>query len=82
MDHWVTYIDPLVIIQIDNGRQFIAQICNELVELLQSSHHFTIWYHPPVNMLIEDTNQVVKAALRSVVGDFPRTWHKFIPELR
>lgn len=82
LDHWVTYFGPPRIIQTDNGRQFIAQIFNELVELLQSSHHFTIRYHPQANGLVERTNRVVKAALRSVVGDRPGTWHKFIPELR
>nr|XP_027230829.1 uncharacterized protein LOC113822477 [Penaeus vannamei] len=58
------------------------QLFSEPVELLQSSHHFTIRYHPQANGLEERTNRVVKAALRSVVGDRPGTWHKFIPELR
>lgn len=49
--------------------------------MLRASHHF-IRYHPQANGLVERTNRVVKAALRSVVGDRPRDWHKYIPELR
>jgi len=82
LDNWVTYFGPPRVIQSDNGRQFIAHVFAELVEILRTTHHFTIRYHPQANGLVERTNRVVKAALSSVVGDHHRDWHKYIPELR
>jgi len=82
LDHWITYFGPPRVIQTDNGRQFTSNLFAELVDMLRASHHFTIRYHPQANGLVERTNCVVKAALQSVVGDRPRDWHKYIPELR
>ncbi|XP_047494974.1 uncharacterized protein LOC125043064 [Penaeus chinensis] len=61
LDHWVTYFGSPLIIQTDSGRQF--QIFNELVELLQSSHHYTIRYPRQANGLVERTNQVVNSEI-------------------
>lgn len=67
LDHWITYFGPPRVIQTDNGRQFTSNLFAELVDMLRASHHFTIRYHPQANGLVERTNRVVKAALRSVV---------------
>jgi len=82
LEHWITYFGPPRVIQSDNGRQFTSGLFEELVTLLRSTHHFTIRYHPQANGLIERTNRVVKASLRSIVGEHPGRWHSYIPELR
>jgi len=82
MDHWVTLFGPPRVIQTDNGIQFTSNIFRELTKLMHATNHYTIRYHPQANGMVERTNRVVKAALTTLVGSRPRTWHQFIPELR
>lgn len=82
MDHWVTLFGPPRVIQTDNGIQFTSNIFRELTKMMHATNHYTIRYHPQANGMVERTNRVVKAALTTLVGNRPRVWHQFVPELR
>jgi len=82
IDNFITVYGPPMELQTDGGAEFnnnlLAAVCTEL----QMKFKLTLPYHPQANGLIERTNRVVKASLRSIVGEHPGRWHSYIPELR
>ena len=63
--HWVARFGIPEDIISDQRRQFTANLCTELCNLLGTQHHRTTVFHPQCNGMIERFHRQMKAALRA-----------------
>lgn len=67
-----------VIIQSDQGREFINDVNHHLFELTGVEHRISAAYHPQTNGLDERFNQTLVSALTKMSADKPHEWDQFI----
>jgi len=65
----------------DRGTQFTSGVMAEVERLLSIKHLFTSPYHAQCNGLVERFNGTLKAMLRKLCQEKPRTWDRYIPAL-
>ena len=63
----------------DCGTQFISGLMKELHRLLSIKTVTTTPYHPQSNGMVERFNGTLKAMLKKVVQDEPKTWDRMVP---
>ena len=69
---------PITLVS-DQGKEFVKEILNEVVNLLQMNHITTTPDHPQVNGVIERSNGTVLNILRTLVQDNVSIWDTMIP---
>ena len=69
---------PNVIIT-DNGTEFVNNTAALVHELLQTTHHTTVPYHPEANGLVENQNRTIKDMLSSFIDANQLDWPKWLP---
>ena len=67
-----------VIIQSDQGREFINNVNKHLFELTGVDHRMSAAYHPKTNGLVERFNQTIVNSLTKMTGEKPEDWDKYI----
>ena len=67
-----------VIIQSDQGREFVNQVNKHLFELTGVEHRISAAYHPQTNGLDERFNQTLVNSLTKMSGDKPDEWDQYI----
>ena len=67
-----------VIIQSDQGREFVNQVNKHLFERSGVEHRISAAYHPQTNGLDERFNQTLVNALTKVTGEKPDEWDEYI----
>ena len=65
----------------DQGAQFVSGIMKEVSRLLSIKQLRTTPYHPQCNGLVERFNGTLKAMLRKMTQEKPKTWHRYLPAL-
>jgi transposase InsO family protein len=68
LDHVGRYGVP-VLLQSDQGSQFVNQLIREFTELMGVKHHLTLQYSSESNGLVERANKEVMRHLRNIVFD-------------
>ena len=63
----------------DNGVQFKAQLMQQMHKMLGVKPIFTTVYHPQTSGKIERMHSTMKACLRKLCEDKPKTWNRYIP---
>ena len=66
-------------IQSDNGKQFTAQLNQEIVENLHSRACYSSTYHSQAQGLTERWNKTLTSILRSFVNQTHSNWPEFVP---
>lgn len=75
--HWVFSYGPprhIVVILVDDGKEFTAYFSREVCRLLGMKNLFTTTYHPRVNGPAERFNHTILATVRRYIGDHPKEW--------
>ena len=67
-----------VIIQSDQGREFVNQVNDHLFELSGVQHRISAAYHPQTNGLDERFNQTLINALTKMTAEKPDEWDQYI----
>ena len=65
----------------DQGSNFMAELMQRVLELLQVSHIKTSPYHPQTDVLVERFNGTLKKMLNKFAQEHPKEWDKLIPYL-
>ena len=65
----------------DQGSNFMAELMQRVLELLQVSHIKTSPYHPQTDGLVERFNGTLKKMLNKFAQEHPKEWDKLIPYL-
>jgi transposase InsO family protein len=65
----------------DLGTQFVSDCMEEVNRLLSIRHLTTTPYHPMCNGLVEKFNGTLKAMLKKLCAEQPRSWHRYINAL-
>ena len=67
-----------VIIQSDQGREFVNQVNDHLFKLSGVQHRISAAYHPQTNGLDERFNQTLVNALTKMTAEKPDEWDQYI----
>ena len=62
----------------DQGTQFTGELMRGVQEILEIEAKFTTAYHPQTNGVVERFNGTLKAMLRRLTQEKPRTWDCFV----
>ena len=65
----------------DRGSQFTSEVMQEVYRMLSVKGNLTTPYHAMCNGLVERFNQTLKAMLKKLCTEKPRTWDRYIPAL-
>lgn len=63
----------------DQGREFVNNVIDNLMEHFQTDHRITSAYHPQSNGQRERDNRTLKASLCKLVNEEGDNWDNFIP---
>ena len=63
----------------DRGTQFVSEIMKEVHRLLSIEGLKTTPYHAQGNGLVERFNATLKAMIKKLCVEKPKTWHRFLP---
>lgn len=69
---------PRVLIS-DRGRQFTAEVIEELLRLCTCDYRHTTPYHPQSNGLVERTNRTLTTMLAMYVDSDHKNWDEILP---
>ncbi|KAL8610943.1 hypothetical protein ACOMHN_042560 [Nucella lapillus] len=63
----------------DQGREFVNQVIDKLMDHFQCDHRISSAYHPQTNGQRERDNRTLKEALCKVVNEEGNNWDRYIP---
>ena len=68
----------------DNGTQFVNQLVQELVLLLNTTHFRTTAYSKEENAIVERSNKEILRHLRAMIFDENSVdhWHRYLPQIQ
>ena len=80
-DRWICRFGCPLEIVTDQGKEFCAQLTDELFKLLDIHHSTTTAYHPQCNSQAEVANKTIAKYLSRVVDDTTLDWESYIGPL-
>ena len=80
-DRWICRFGCPLQVVTDQGKEFCAQLTDELFSLLNIQHTTTTAYHPQCNSQAEVANKTIAKYLSRVVGEDTLDWEDYIGPL-
>jgi transposase InsO family protein len=80
-DRWICRFGCPLQVVTDQGKEFCAQLTDELFTLLNIQHTTTTAYHPQCNSQAEVANKTIAKYLSRVVGEDTLDWEDYIGPL-
>ena len=62
----------------DQGKEFVNEVSNKLLEMTGTEQRVTSAYHPQSNGLCERQNRTIKDSLVKILGENPKEWSNVI----
>ena len=63
----------------DQGREFVNEVIDYLLDIMQTEHRISSAYHPETNGQRERDNRTLKSALAKLVNERGDDWDMCIP---